>query len=54
MKTGKIVAIVWILGFAVLRSLLLIYYLYLRRNCDIGFWQMLLGDVGVVDSKDII
>lgn len=54
MKTRKSIAIVQILGLAILRELFLLCYLYLNKGCDIGFWRLVSGGIEVEKSKYIL
>lgn len=54
MKVKKSIVIGQTVSFAVLRSLLLVYYLHLHQRREIGFWRMLLGGIEAIDGKYIL
>ena len=54
MKVKKSIVIGQTVSFAVLRSLLLVYYLHLHQGREIGFWRMLLGGIEAIDGKYIL
>ena len=43
-----------VLGMSALNALLLLYYFYMAGNGSSSFWEMLLGGIGIVESRNIL